>query len=58
MPYGISKKHGGDSPKNVARMDACVADVQQSLAKRYPDQPAATRKVSAIRICKSRLFPG
>lgn len=57
MPYGIKKKHGGDSPKNVARMDDCVSAVSVSLAKRYPKQAGAARKVSAIRICKSRLFP-
>lgn len=56
MPYGIKKRAGGDSAKNVARMESCVTAVSASLAKRNPKQSATARKVSAIRICKSRLF--
>jgi hypothetical protein len=46
LPYGVSKKAGGDSADNDAKMERCVADV---MAKGHD-------KVSAIKICKSRLF--
>lgn len=46
MPYGVAKTAGGDTPQNDARMEACVAEV---MAK-------GQDKVSAIKICKSRLF--
>lgn len=42
MPYGIAKKLGGDSPKNVRWMEDCVA----ALRKKGHDT------VSAVRICK------
>lgn len=45
MPYGVSKKAGGDSPENDAKMERCVADLQR---KGYD-------KVAAIRICKSSI---
>lgn len=48
MPYGISKKHGGDSKRNDEKMHRCVASV---MSKRKVD------KVSAIKICKSSMFP-
>ena len=46
MPYGIDKAHGGDSPENVKKMEACVASVMKDDVS----------KESAIRICKDRLF--
>jgi hypothetical protein len=45
MPYGVSKKIGGDSPANDARMESCV---QQVMSR-------GSSKVSAIRICKASL---
>lgn len=48
MPYGIDKRKGGDSPANVAKMERCVDAVVKS----------GQSKVSAIRICKARLFQG
>jgi hypothetical protein len=49
MPYGVAKKAGGDSAANDKRMEDCV---QAILAK-----GRITDKVSAIRICKTTLFP-
>ena len=46
MPYGVSKKAGGDSAENDAKMEDCVKAV---MAK-------GQSKVNAIKICKSRLF--
>lgn len=43
MPYGVSKKLGGDTAGADAWIDKCVADV---TAKGTPKQ-------NAIRICKS-----
>lgn len=48
MPYGIAKEHGGDSPKNVAKMERCVDAL---LDKGHS-------KESAIRMCKSSIFGG
>lgn len=45
MPYGVSKKLGGDTPANDAKMERCVASLVQ---KGYD-------KVAAIRICKSSM---
>jgi hypothetical protein len=47
LPYGIAKSRGGDSLKNVARVEACVKAV---MAKGNRD------RVSAIKICKAQLF--
>lgn len=44
-PYGIAKSKGGDSPANDAKMERCVSSL---MDKGYD-------KVSAIRICKSRI---
>jgi hypothetical protein len=46
VPYGISKKHGGDNLKNVAKMESCVQQVMKD----------GRSKESAIRICKDSLF--
>lgn len=46
MPYGIPKEAGGESTANVARMEACV----RALMEKGHD------KVSAIKICKAKLF--
>lgn len=46
MPYGIDKEHGGDSVKNVAKMERCV---EHLMGKGHS-------KESAIRICKSSMF--
>ena len=45
MPYGMSKKIGGDSPSNDALMEKCVADLQAK----------GKDKLSAILICKSSI---
>jgi hypothetical protein len=45
MPYGVAKKLGGDSAKNDAYMERCVAAVQKQ----------GHSKVSAIRICKAGM---
>lgn len=42
MPYGLSKKSGGDNPVADAKMERCV----QALVSQGKD------KVTAIRICK------
>lgn len=47
MPYGIPASKGGDSPENVAKMDRCVASVQEK-------QPGLSDS-SAIAICKASL---
>jgi hypothetical protein len=52
MPYGIDKKHGGDSPENVKKMERCVSgisDTNKRTGKPYT-------KSEKIAICKSRLF--
>lgn len=46
MPYGIGKEHGGDSLRNVTKMESCVKQVMAD----------GTPKSSAIPICKDRLF--
>lgn len=43
MPYGVSKKQGGDTPANDAKMERCVSDVMRQ----------GHSKVSAIKICKN-----
>lgn len=45
MPYGLAKKAGGDSPKNDAKMERCVAN----LTSQGKD------KTTAIRICKAAI---
>jgi len=45
MPYGLSKKSGGDSPANDAKMERCIADLQ---AKGHS-------KLSSILICKTSI---
>lgn len=45
MPYGFSKRLGGDSPENDAILERRVAGIQRS------GQP----KVNAIRISKASL---
>ena len=47
MPYGIAKSQGGDTPTNDQRLLDCK---QAVMAK-------GTSELSAILICKSRLFP-
>lgn len=49
MPYGVSKKAGGDTSANDKRMEDCIQAVMS--------KGRITDKVSAIRICKSQLFP-
>lgn len=48
MPYGISKKAGGDSATNEAKMQRCIADV---MAQGHS-------KLSAILICKASIQKG
>ena len=45
MPYGMSKKSGGDSPSNDAKMERCIADLQAK----------GKSKLSAILICKTSI---
>jgi len=45
VPYGLSKRIGGDTPANDAKMERCIADLQ---AKGYS-------KLAAIKICKSAI---
>lgn len=45
MPYGIPEEQGGDSVKNVAKMERCV---EHLMAKGHS-------KESAIRICKTSM---
>jgi hypothetical protein len=45
MPYGLPKKKGGDTPRNDAWMEHCVADV---TAKGHS-------RLSAILICKAQF---
>ena len=47
MPYGIPKTAGGDSTRNVAKMESCVQQVMKG--SKVPEE-------SAIRICKTRLY--
>lgn len=46
MPYGISKKSGGDSSANTKKMDSCVLSVIKQ----------GKSKEAAIRICKAGIF--
>jgi len=45
LPYGLSKKSGGDSPANDAAMERCIADVMKT----------GKSKLSAILICKTSI---
>jgi len=45
MPSGVSKSLGGDSPKNDAWMEKCVASVMAS----------GKDKSSAVAICKAQM---
>lgn len=45
MPYGLSKKSGGDTPARDAKMDRCITDLQ---AKGYD-------KMKALLICKASI---
>lgn len=45
MPYGLSKKTGGDTPSNDAKMEACV---QRVMAE-------GKDKLHAILICKASI---
>jgi len=45
MPYGLSKKIGGDTPANDALMERCVKDVMAQ----------GKSKLSAVLICKSSI---
>ena len=45
MPYGLSKKSGGDSPSNDAKMERCIQDVMAQ----------GKSKLSAILICKTSI---
>lgn len=45
MPYGLSKKSGGDSSTNDAKMERCIADLQRQ----------GKSKLSAILICKTSI---
>lgn len=47
MPYGVAKTAGGDSTRNVAKMESCVQSVMKN---------SKVTEQSAIKICKSRLF--
>jgi hypothetical protein len=46
MPYGIPKEKGGDSEKNVAKMEKCVRAIMSR--KKLP-------KDRAIAICKAQF---
>ena len=54
MPYGISKKVGGDKPSVDAKMERCVADILAN-PKFKANNPHETRKVAAIKICKTSI---
>jgi hypothetical protein len=45
MPYGISKKAGGDSAANDAKMERCIARLTSQ----------GKPKLTAILICKSSI---
>jgi len=45
MPYGLSKKAGGDNPSNDSKMEKCVKDVMSQ----------GKDKITAIKICKSSI---
>jgi len=45
MPYGLSKKIGGDTAANDAKMESCI---KQVMARGTP-------KLNAILICKSSI---
>lgn len=45
MPYGLSKKVGGDSAANDAKMEACIARLTGE----------GKSKLSAILICKASI---
>jgi hypothetical protein len=45
MPYGLSKRSGGDTPARDAKMERCVAQLQAR----------GKSKLSAILICKASL---
>lgn len=45
MPYGLSKKIGGDTAANDARMERCIQDVMRQ----------GKSKLSAILICKASI---
>lgn len=45
MPYGISKKVGGDTQAVDSKMERCVSDVIKT----------GKDKVTAIKICKSSI---
>ena len=47
MPYGIPKTAGGDTTRNVAKMESCVQQVMKG---------SKVDESSAIRICKTRLY--
>ena len=45
-PYGIPKEKGGESLKNVAKMESCVRSIMEKQSR---------PKSSAIAICKKSL---
>jgi hypothetical protein len=45
MPYGLSKKTGGDTPARDAKMERCVSDVMGQ----------GHNKLRAILICKASI---
>lgn len=48
MPYGLSKKIGGDTATNNAKMERCIKHVMAN----------GTPKLNAILICKSSIQKG
>ena len=46
MPYGIPEEKGGDSMRNVSKMESCVASVMEK---------EGVDKSTAIAICKKSL---
>jgi hypothetical protein len=46
MPYGLSKKTGGDTPARDAKMERCIQDVMSQNGN---------DKLKAILICKASI---
>jgi hypothetical protein len=45
VPYGLSKKTGGDTPARDAKMERCIADLQAQ----------GKNKMQALLICKASI---
>jgi len=54
MPYSLSKKVGGDTVTLDAKMERCISDILAN-PKFKAGNPHETRKVAAIKICKTSI---